>query len=78
MFQWLDQQINGNKLIRRTVLATVLVLISITVLRATTPEVLTQATTAGGVIVTGILGLLTVGIKFYFDSRKADEDRCSK
>ena len=71
--KWLDRAINYHKAIRRILVATLIVLLAITVLRATEPQVLTGATAAGGVIVTAIIGVLTLPIKWYFESRKRDD-----
>ena len=75
MLDWCDRQINRNKAIRRIMLTVILGLVCLTVWRATDPEVLMAASTAGGVIVTAIIGLLTLPIQRYFRDRADDDKR---
>jgi uncharacterized membrane-anchored protein len=72
LLSWCGKAIDERQAVRRMVLATVLVLLWMTVDRSTMPEVLMGATAAGGVIVTAIIGLLTLPVKWYFEARKRD------
>lgn len=71
---WCGKQIDERQAVRRMVLAIVLYCVLMTVDRATLPEVLNNATPAGGTIVVAIIGLLTLPIKWYFEHRKGADN----
>ena len=69
----IDRLANKQRLFRRIVLLWACWLITVVALRATEPEVLSSVTTAGGVIVTGVIGILTTVIGFYQWHRQKNE-----
>lgn len=75
--EWLDKQINGNRLFRRAVLLWAMWLVTVVSLRATDAEVLKTATGAAGVMVSAIIGILATVIAFYQWHRQQDDKRDS-
>ena len=71
----LERLANKQRLFRRLVLFWACWLITVVALRATDPDVLKTVTTAGGVIVTGVVGILTTVIGFYQWHRQQDDKR---
>ena len=74
MRDWLDRQCNRNRLFRRLVLLWCMTIITITILRATDPDVLVQMTGAGATVVGSVTGLLSCVIGFYQWSRQKDDE----
>lgn len=72
---WCERLANSHKLFRRAVLLWAVVLVTVVVLRATRPEVLTAATAAGATIVTAAIGILTTVIGLYQWMRQRDAER---
>lgn len=75
---WCDRLANSHKLFRRAVLVWAICLVTIVVLRATRPEVLTSASGAGATIVTGAIGILTTVVGLYQWMRQRDAERGSE
>lgn len=76
--RWLDRLANRQKLFRRLILVWAIGLVTLVVLRATEPDVLSSATGAGATIVTAAIGILTTVVGLYQWMRQRDEEQCGR
>lgn len=65
---------NKHKGARRSLLFWAMWLISVVVLRATEPEVITNISAPGGTVVAAVIGLLATVLGFYQWSRSRDDN----
>lgn len=70
---WVDRLFNSHKLMRRLMVVWACWLISLVVMRVTTPEVLDKISAPVASIVAGVIGILTTVIGLYQWSRKMEE-----
>jgi len=70
----LGKAINEHKLIRRLALVWACWLITVVVLRVTTPEVMAQVNSSMATIVVAVIGILATVIAFYQWSRHKEKD----
>lgn len=77
-FSWIERLIEQHKLVRRLTLAWACVLITLVVLRVTTPEALPHVTAAVASVVVAVIGILTTVIGLYQWHRHRDDNKCAE